>query len=109
MEVYNKQPLARPEAKLPDKQQHERSMKRGAAFPCNHDLSLRVLFSNQFTNLEMASGAGFRPLQALDSLYWTVNQNWKPGSARLIDFRPQKPNDVLAERNLSKDINNYEP
>lgn len=80
--------------------------------PCNNRLSLHILFSNQFPNLEMSFSAGewgrFRPLQALNSLYWTVNRNWKLGSARLIDSRPQKPNDVLAERNISKDINNYE-
>lgn len=58
MEVYNKQPLFRPEVKLPDKHKHEKSMKRDAAPPCNNHLSLHILFSNQFPNLEMSFSAG---------------------------------------------------
>ena len=86
-----------------------------------------ILFSNQLTNLEMSFTADkcltvqLNPPLSLPlkggflsrhwiayNRYWTVNLNWKLGSLCLIDFRPQKPNDVLVERNISKDINNYE-
>lgn len=96
-----------------------------ALLPCNNNSTSLILFSNQLTNLEMSFTAdkcytvplnpplcferGFLSRHWIAyNRYWTVNLNWKLGSLCLIDFRPQKPNDVLVERNISKDINNYE-
>lgn len=62
MEVYHKQPVSSPEVRLGDKHKQEKSMKQDAAPPCNNNLSLHILFSNQFAKLELSFSAAFRPL-----------------------------------------------